>query len=237
MGGLIDIERARALVSDRMLWPRVRDFLWDFTPQVHPSWLESLPGCAMSDASDAQGMALVPSLMSSPRTKRFILSSLGVEPCFHAFPKEDWSRLLLLDGTTLESSAKWMGALVCAGALRRLTDGATVRALKAALPGVYPDVFAYTAYFNRWIAGELERLDGGSSGGSPVDRLVRCGMGSLFSFLAELPAPLQRRLRLKLPKTFSESVSDDPIARRFDDAAVSKLLKLKFSEAHALCCS
>ena len=237
MGGLIDIERARALVSDRMLWPRVRDFLWDFTPQVHPSWLENLPGCAMSDASDAKGMALVPSLMSSPRTKRFILSSLGVEPCFHAFPKEDWSRLLLLDGTTLESIAKWMGALVCAGALRRLTDGATVRALKAALPGVYPDVFAYTAYFNRWIAGELERLDGGSSGGSPVDRLVRCGMGSLFSFLAELPAPLQRRLRLKLPKTFSEPVSDDPIARRFDDAAVSKLLKLKFSEAHALCCS
>ena len=94
MGGLIDIERARALVSDRMLWPRVRDFLWDFTPQVHPSWLESLPGCAMSDASDAKGMALVPSLMSSPRTKRFILSSLGVEPCFHAFPKEDWQGIL-----------------------------------------------------------------------------------------------------------------------------------------------
>lgn len=237
MGELIDIEHARALVSDRMLWPRVRDFLWDFTLQVHPSWLDSLPSGVMSDACCAECKALVPSLMSNPRTKRFILSSLGVEPCFHTFPKEDWSRLLLLDGTTLESIAKWMGALVCAGALRRLTDGATVRALKAALPGIYPDVFAYTAYFSRWIAGEAERLDGVPSGGSPVDRLVRCGMDSLFSLLAELPAPLLRRLRLKLPKTFSESVSDDPMAQRFDDAAVSKLLKLKFSEAHALCCS
>ena len=39
---MIDIGAARALVADTVLWPRVRDFLWDFAPQVHPNWLEGL---------------------------------------------------------------------------------------------------------------------------------------------------------------------------------------------------
>ena len=38
----IAMDEARALVSDRVLWPRVRDFLWDFAPQVHESWLEGV---------------------------------------------------------------------------------------------------------------------------------------------------------------------------------------------------
>ena len=36
------IEEARELVSNRLLWPLVRDFLWDFSLQVHPSWGENL---------------------------------------------------------------------------------------------------------------------------------------------------------------------------------------------------
>ena len=38
----ITIDEARALVADAALWPRIRDFLWDFAPQVHKSWLEGL---------------------------------------------------------------------------------------------------------------------------------------------------------------------------------------------------
>ena len=40
MDSLIDIAAARSLVADAALWPRVRDFLWDFAPSIHPSWLE-----------------------------------------------------------------------------------------------------------------------------------------------------------------------------------------------------
>ena len=144
----ITIEEARELVSDGRLWPLVRDFLWDFAPQVHESWLEDL-GRETPDErrEDETTTSRVSSFMSSPRVKRYVLDSLGVEPVFHTFPKEDGSRLLLLDGKTLESIVKWLGALSCADALRRVTDGATVRELKAALPGVYPEVFGYTMYF------------------------------------------------------------------------------------------
>ena len=83
----ITVEGARELVSSQLLWPRVRDFLWDFAPQVHPSWLE--------DAGPLE------SLDGSVRAKNFLLGQLGVERCFHAFPKDDGSRLLLLDGATL----------------------------------------------------------------------------------------------------------------------------------------
>ena len=96
---------------------------------------------------------------SSPRVKRYVLSSLGVEPCFHRFPKEDGSRLLLLDGETLELIVKWLGALSCAGALRRVTNGATVRELKAALSGVYPEVFGYTMYFGSLEAWKFRSLE------------------------------------------------------------------------------
>ena len=38
----ITLDEARELVGDAALWPRMRDFLWDFAPQVHESWMESL---------------------------------------------------------------------------------------------------------------------------------------------------------------------------------------------------
>lgn len=213
------IEEARALVADAALWPRARDFLWDFAPQIHPSWLEGL------------GLGGVPCL-SSPRVKKFILSSLGVESVFHAFPKEDWSRLLLLDGATLLEIAKWLGALACAGSLRRVTDGKTVRALKAALPGVYPEVFGFSVYFRR-----LEGLFGEASP-RDAEGVVSAGMSILDSLLAPLPGPLVSRLRLKLPGNLHDSVA--PREAKADPAvagpALAKLLKLKFPEAHKLCC-
>ena len=205
------MDEARGLVSDRLLWPFIRDFLWDFAPQVHPSWV---------DAATLREM-------KSPRVKRHVLSSLGVEPCFHAFPKEDGSRLLLLGGETLESVAKWLGALACADALRRVTSGATVRELKAALPGVYPDVFGYTMYFREFAPrGDAEAQ-------SLQAEVVEEGASLLLSALSSLPASLVSRLKFKLPRGFC-----DPVAQReIKLSSIYKLLKLKFPEAYKVCCS
>ena len=107
----ITIDDARALVADAVLWPRIRDFIWDFAPQVHTSWLEGL-GLEAIDAGRDVGSdaSQVSRLMSSPSVKRFVLSSLRVSSCYHSFPKEDHSRILLLDGPTLEAIAKWFKA-------------------------------------------------------------------------------------------------------------------------------
>ena len=225
MGGVIDMEEARALVSDAGIWPRVRDFLWDFAPQIHQSWLEGF-------GEDVAG------LESSPRIKSFMLGKLGVEPCFHSFPKDDGSRVLLIDGTMLESICKWLGALSCADSLRRVTGGAVVRNLKSVLSGVYPDVFSYVAYFSGFDMRPKEEISAG-------DDVVAAGADMLFSCLANLPENLLRRLKLKLPKNISDgmdghaassSVKDAGSAAGWRAGCLPKLLRLKFPEAFALCC-
>ena len=222
----ITMSEARELVSNTALWPLVRDFLWDFAPQVHPSWLEGLEAPLSSDVSR---------IMPSSRARRFILSTLGVEPCFHAFPKDDWSRIVLLDGATLESIAKWLGALACADKLRGVTDGKTVRALKAALPGVYPEVFGYTAYF-RGLTSEDAGL---KIGEEIIGEIEDLGFGILMSLLKSLPESLVSRLRLKLPKAYSRTPPSgvDPRSSPLNPQSLAKLLKLKFPEAYSLCCS
>ena len=220
----ITIEEARELVSDGRLWPLVRDFLWDFAPQVHESWLEGLGRETSGERrEDGAAASRVLGLMSNARVKRYVLDSLGVEPCFHTFPKEDGSRLLLLDGATLESIVKWLGALSCADALRRVTDGATVRELKASLPGVYPEVFGFTAYF------KTLKVEGLKVEGSMPDAIVKLGCSMLHSFLGELPAPLRRRLCLKLPRDLQPS--------NLQPSNMRLLLKLRYPEAYKLCCS
>ena len=238
----MSIDDARALVSQPALWPRVRDFLWDFAPQVHESWLEDIRGRETMDAGREAVPSQVSRLASSPRVKRFILAQLGVEPFFHSFPKDDGSRLALLDGATLLAIIRWLGALACADELRKVTDGKTVRALKAALPGVYPDVFGYTAYFplsrgDEWIA----RRDAETQ--SLADQVVLTGFNILLSARTDLPASLVSRLKLKLPKSLCDSASlretTSPRDRKdaVAHAAILKLLKLKFPEAYSLCCS
>ena len=231
MDGVITMEDARALVGEVKLWPRVRDFLWDFAPQVHESWLE--PNQL--------------SLKDSPRVKRYILDSLGVEPCFHTFPKEDGSRILLLDGATLESTAKWLGALACAESLRRVTSGEVVRGLKSKLRGIYPEVFSYTAYFKDL---DFQRRDayppaeGCPQSGCPsrgetlsAQRISEDGCKMLFSVLAELPEPLIRRMKLKFPKGLCDLCLSAPLREmKAKLPAVLKLFKLKFPEAYKLCC-
>ncbi len=216
----ITLDEARELVGDAALWPRMRDFLWDFAPQVHPSWLEE-------SAVGRYGCG------DSPRVKRFILAALGAEPFFHDFPKQDGSRLALLDGAMLLDIAKWLGALACAEDLRRITDGATVRALKAALPGIYPNVFAFTAYF---AALDLAPKGGADvSGEKAVERVVVEGLGLLFACLSACPAPVVARLKMKLPKDLAELCVGN--GRPAAAPALKKLLKLKFPEAYSLCYS
>lgn len=235
MDGVITMEDARALVGDAKLWPRVRDFLWDFAPQVHESWLEDV--LATKNAENAKNgknalcdlCALCGKERNAPRVKRYILESLGVEPCYHAFPKEDGSRILLLDGSTLESAAKWLGALACAESLRRVTSGEVVRELKSKLRGIYPEVFSYTAYFN--VAAK------NADTAKTPEEIVAIGFKMLFSQLADLPKSLVARLKFKLPKSLCElcvlcGKEECAVSR----SAVLKLFKLKFPEAYKLCC-
>ena len=236
MDSLIDIAAARALVADAALWPRVRDFLWDFAPSIHPSWLEELESLKFG-GSTPQTIKL-----SNYQTiKLFILSTLGIEPCFHAFPKDDWSRLVLLDGQTLELIVKWLGALACAEDLRRVTDGKAVRELKTALPGIYPEVFGYTAYFARTDSlrsdEETRREEVPDAGGRPsiVENVVSAGLSIVDSLLVDVPSPLAARFRFKLPKSLCASASPR-LKKETCGAVVAKLLKLKFPEAYRLCC-
>ena len=222
MDSVISIEAARTLVADTVLWPRVRGFLWDFALQVHPSWLD-----------DVNGISGLPVISGSSRTKAYILSSLGVEPCFHDFPKGDWSRLALLDGETLLSIVKWLGALACADELRRVTSGATVRELKAELSGVYPEVFGFTAYF-KGIDFQIRDIES-QNRPSVVKDVVSRGVSVIFSLVGSLPEPLVSRLRLKLPKDLCDST---PLRLKPEACgkAFAKLLKLKFPEAYKICC-
>ena len=222
MDSVISIEAARTLVADAALWPRLRDFLWDFAPQVHSSWMD-----------DVAGISQLPAISGSARTKAYVLSVLGVEPCFHDFPKGDWSRLALLDGETLFGIVKWLGALACAESMRRVTDGATVRALKAALPGVYPEVFSYTAYFQRFDLAARNVKDA-----KKPDEVLSIGFELLSSLLGECPAPLVKRFKLKFPKKLGDLCvhCDEKKERASAGDAVKKLLKLKFPEAYSLCC-
>ena len=224
--GNITIESARELVADSALWPRIRDFLWDFAPQVHASWIEELEAAAGEEGgtpqTDVQSLA-----EGSWRIKSWMLSRLGVEPCFHAFPKGDWSRLLLLDGGMIESVATWLGALSCAGDLRKVMDGAAVRKLKAALPGVYPELFRYTAYFRA-------KVEGLKIGGP--DEIAGVGWFMLQSYVKDLPEPMLRRLALKLPKRYS-SLQPSTFDFHPETFNLQLLLKLRFPEAYSLCCS
>lgn len=214
MDRVIEMDKARELVADQAVWPKVRDFLWDFAPQVHPSWLE---GIQVSEAKE------------SPRVKAWILSQLGVGGCFFDFPNKGWARLPLLDGATLESIAKWLGALSCADRLRRVMGGAAVRELKEKLPGAYPDVFVFSMYFKGFNPG-VEMKDGESL----PDFVISVGYAMLLRMVADLPKDVLTRFRMKLPKSFSQ-VKPSPLKQ--SGINLSMLLKLKFPEAYKLCCS
>lgn len=241
----IALDKARELVGDAALWPRVRDFLWDFAPSIHGSWIEEKFGSleVWKSGGEESQTSKLPTLQSSPRVKKLILGRLGVEPFFHSFPKDDWSRLALLDGAMLVEIAKWLGALACAEDLRRVTDGATVRELRSSLRGVYPEVFGYTAYFRGLEVLKFGSLDGAKNVAAQVEEN---GRALLASMVEDLSPQLQLRLRLKLPATIQAANPPDLQTSKLPTIQTSKnqlrqflrkLLKLRFQEAYSLCCS
>ena len=125
---------------------------------------------------------------------------------------------------------KWLGAIACADELRRTTDGKTVRELKSALPGIYPDVFGFTMYFKGM---DVPRKDAETPSG--VDGIIFIGVSLLMSILADLPRSLVSRLTFKFPKKFC-AAAPLRLKRETGAMAVSRLLKLKFPEAYKLCC-
>lgn len=72
------------------------------------------------------------------------------EPFFHGFPKEDGSRLALLDAGTRTAVGHWLEVIARAGELRGVMDGVRVRELKAKFAGAYPEALRYAAYFSKW---------------------------------------------------------------------------------------
>ena len=221
MDGLIDIAAARDLVASP-LWPRIRDFLWNFASQIHPSHLSTLPVPAVP------GVPEVTALPPSPHISRWLLTEFKVEPTFHTFPADDLSRLLLFDSSTLESIALWLGALSTADALRRVTDSSTVRSLKTSLPGIYPTLFTYTPYFAKLLP---------PTSPDPAPTAIRpLGFTLLFSTLSHLPAPLLHRLKLKLPSD-APPPPNHQTTKPPNHQPIKLLLKLRFPEAHALCFS
>lgn len=200
MDELIDISAARALISDDVLWPRIRDFLWNFAPKIHSSWLAPL----LAPLPSVPSISEEPT--ASPRLARWFLSELRVEPCFHTFPSNDGSRLLLLSPSNLLSLASWLGALASASALRRVTRGPDVAALKTAFPGIYPALFSYTAYFAK--TGILDTSDE-----TAPDAILSNGCAILFDALSPLPTPLLHRLRLEFPSDATDSLDVPPFDR------------------------
>ena len=98
------------------------------------------------DCSVTQARELIGNGRLWPKVKAYLAA--GGE--FELFPAKDPSRLNLLDEDTRAAIGKWIEALAAADRWRKVVDGAKVRELKAEYPGVYPEVFRYTAYFAKW---------------------------------------------------------------------------------------
>ena len=105
------------------------------------------------DCSVTQARGLIGNAKLWPKVKAYLAA--GGE--FRLFPAKDPSRLDLLDVETRTAIGKWIEALAVADGWRKIVDGAKVRELKSRYPGIYPDVFRYTAYFAKW-RGTLEGM-------------------------------------------------------------------------------
>ncbi len=105
------------------------------------------------DCTVTEARELVSNAKLWPRVRAY----LAAGGAFEAFPARDPSRLKLLDEATRIAVGRWIEAIAAAEEWRRIVDGAKVRQLKSEYPGVYPDVFRYTAYFGKW-RGVLEEM-------------------------------------------------------------------------------
>lgn len=69
---------------------------------------------------------------------------------FELFPAGVKSRLKLVDSETLLKIDMWAEALKNAPDWKGVVEGDKVRELKSRYPGVYPEVFRYSAYFSKF---------------------------------------------------------------------------------------
>ena len=212
MDGEITIQQARELVRDERRWPLVRKFLYGFAALIDD---ERVVAACGREAVALRGV---------PRVAAFVRERLAVSPLFHAFPKDDGSRLLLLPVATFRRLALWLAALANAERMKREIDGGKVRAFRSQLPGVYPEVFRVAPYFHKW------RLPG--TGGT--DFAVE-GFRLLTTALKGLPGGLLERQRLRFPAALDEGFT--PLDAEVGLDLVYRLLELQFPEEHALCCS
>lgn len=232
----LSLDRARALVADSTRWPLIQRFLWDFSALVDPTrqraYLQSiLP----------PGVTIFPEALTGNDAGRALLAQLGVEPTFYDFPAENGSRLLLLERAQYEQIALWLGAIAYAEPLRAVLAGPDVRALKQSLPGLYPEVLRYTAYFAKWS----ERLTALRTAVPPPatvsdlpTALRLMGLRMLSSLLADVPGELLLRQRLRFPEADApgfEPLPHDLLSPEHLDLLFF-LLKLRFPEASDLCC-
>jgi len=232
----ISLADARPLVASP-LWPRIRAFLWNFASLCDPVRLTAAaggPGGAAPRSLD---------LLDSPRVAVGALRALGVEPVFHAFPATDASRLLLLSREDYDRLAQFLGVVALAPALRRVTAGADVRALKAALPGVYPATLAFTAYFRRHepLFTQVAPADAAAN----AETVLAAGHRLLAAALSDLPPELLLRQRLRFPEG---SPADAALAREAGSvpeasasgaalAAAKLALKLSIPQEYTTCFS
>lgn len=105
------------------------------------------------DCTVTEARELVANAKLWPKVRAYLAAGGG----FEAFPAKDPSRLKLLDEATRTAVGRWIEAIAAADGWRRIVDGPKVRELKAEYPGVYPEVFRYTAYFGKW-RGTLEKM-------------------------------------------------------------------------------
>ena len=234
----ISLADARALVASP-IWPRIRAFLWDFASQIDESRFEEA-GVAQSQQSQQDEKAsLTLRERNSPRVRSWVLRNLGVAPVFHAFPATDGSRLLLLSSEDYGRLAMFLGVVAFARALRLVTLGAEVRALKSAIPD-YRETLSFSAYFHRFAA-LFERFAPEGASANPA-AVAAAGHGVLAATLSSLPAPLLLRQRLRFPAGSTADVALGGASAPSDhqaEAAQAALLALKLSnpQEYSLCFS
>ena len=230
----LGLEEARALVASP-LWPRIRAFLWNFASLCDPARLTAAFEAPSSDGEEQaeeagdplvtrhSSLVTAEGLLGSPRTARAAEQALGLVPFFHSFPAAGASRLLLLSREDYDRLAQFLGVVALAPALRRVTAGADVRALKAALPGVYPEVLAFAAYFHRFEA-LFKRFEAADPPTDPAAdnsafsiqhsalpaAVLAAGHRLLAAALSDLPPALLLRQRLRFP---AGSPADAALAR------------------------
>jgi hypothetical protein len=78
---------------------------------------------------------------------------------FELFPAGVKSRLKLVDSETLLKIDMWVEALKNAPDWKGIVEGDKVRELKSRYPGVYPEVFRYSAYFSKFKAIDSDNED------------------------------------------------------------------------------